>query len=567
MRTTPIDLLALSDAEFPGAWAGLGIEGRGALPDEIRALGFVRYQKLTPWVMQSVTHAEREQHRKAHTIEVRGGDGGAAVHRAIDVLAQAGGFFNRAGTLVRVLEIRDARALGLRTEGTDVQRDECQPVITAITADYLGQRLDELVTFERYDARRKQMRAINCPREVALRLLSLGDWARIPILRSVMRSPFLRSDGTVCASEGYDEATATLLFRSVEIEPIEEAPDSIAAASALDELRAPFVEVPWVDAIHEAAFHSYLMTILLRPILPTVPAFIFTAPTPGAGKTLLMDCGAMIVHGITPAKRTYPKDADELRKVLQAVILCGDPVLAFDNLRAGAAVGEDALNLYVTADAVGDRTLGHSEVRRIVNSAVFAFSGNNITARADFVRRAIAIKIDPNVERPEERRFTISDLRTHVLEHRAELLRAALTLIRAFVVAGAPMPTRALLGGFEEWDRLVCGSLGWAGMPDPLLTQADIRAEDSEATSSTALFAALAIMSNGVVFKVAQVRERVEQQGNLDDLAEAIREACGDVKNLGHWLRARNGQVRGGYKLVRQTSPSAGQARWRIVPL
>jgi putative DNA primase/helicase len=496
-------------------------------------------------------------------IEIQAGDGGTTVHQAVMALVKAGGFYNRAGLLVRVIETREVRALGLRLRSQGVERDTAQPVIVQVSVDYLVQRLDEIVSFQKYDARAKSLRPVNCPRELALRILALGEWEGIPVLRAITMAPFLRSDGTVCTTEGYDPASATLLFKNGVTLPMEESPDELAAAAALDALRAPFSEIPWADPMHESAFLACMLTVLLRPILPTVPAFIFTAPTAGSGKTLLLDCGSIIVHGIKPAKRSYPKDEDELRKVLQAVLLAGDPVLAFDNVRAGTAIGADSLNLYVTADVVGDRTLGYSEVRRIANCTVIALTGNNVGARADFVRRAIAIKIDPNVEQPEERRFTIPDLTGHIQRERPELLRALLTLVRAFVVAGAPAPTRAPLGAFEAWDALVCGTLIWAGMPDPLATQRDIRGEDPDALSAANLFAELERVSGGGFFKATQIRKLIEG-GTEPTLAEAVHEACNELKTLGYWLRAHNGQVHGTLKLIRPTGITTGHATWRI---
>jgi putative DNA primase/helicase len=503
------------------------------------------------------------------TISLRGGEGAAAVHLAVKVLANAGGFFNRGGALVRVIETREARALGLRLDGEgDIARDEAQPVIVSVAADYLRVRLDELAVFEKRDGRAKKPRVVNCPKDLALGVLALGEWEGISPLRAITRAPFLRSDGSVCGRKGYDVASATLHFPSGEILPIPENPDRAAALAALEELRGPFSQMPFAASMHESAFAAYVLTLATRPILPTAPATIVQSPTAGTGKGLLVDCGTIIVHGSTPAKRSYPQDRDEMRKVLRAVALVGDPVVVFDNVHAGASVGSDSLNLYLTAEAVGDRTLGRSDARRIVNSAVFAFTGNNIGAKADFVRRALAIKLDPNCERPEERSFLIPDLRAHVLQHRPRLLRAVLTMLRAFVVAGAPAPDRPLLGSFEAWDRLVCGCLIWVGLPDPLETQLGIRGDDAEATNAAALFEALeaAFAVTGGVFTVADVKAALapDMPGRPSPLFQAIAEACATPEQLGYWLRVHKGQIRGGRKLTKQTGNTSGHASWRV---
>jgi putative DNA primase/helicase len=224
--------------------------------------------------------------------------------------------------------------------------------------------------------------------------------------------------------------------------------------------------------------------------------------------------------------------------------------------------------MYLTAEVVGDRTLGLSEARRIVNAATFSFSGINVSARADFVRRTLAVKLDPNVEHPEERTFLIPDLRGHVLRARPRLLRAVLTMLRAFVLAGAPAPERPPLGGFEQWDRVVCGALVWLGMPDPLDTQHGIRGEDPEASTAAALFEALeaAFPDSGAMFKAADVRAIVagDVPGQPGALAQAVHEACNGPEKLGYWLRAHHNQIRGSRKLLRTTGKTTGNATWRI---
>jgi putative DNA primase/helicase len=503
------------------------------------------------------------------SISLRGGEGALAVHDAVEALSRAGGTFNRGGVLVRVIETREARALGLRIKGEeDVARDDAQPVIIPVTTDYLRVRLDELAQFEKWNERKRGMVPVNCPRDVALGVLALGEWKGIAPLRAITRAPFLRSDGSVCDREGYDAESATLLFPNGEILPVDVSPDREAALAALEELRAPFREVPFAEPMHESAYLAYILTLATRPILPTAPATIIQSPSPGTGKTLTVDCGALIVHGCAPAKRSYPRDPDEMRKVLQAMLMAGDPVVAFDNVHAGAAIGSDSLNLYLTAEAVGDRTLGVSEARRIVNSTVFTFSGNNIGARADFVRRALAVKLDANTERPEERRFLIPDLRGYVLQHRPRLLRAVLTMLRAFVLAGAPAPIRPALGSFEQWDRLVCGCLTWLELPDPVETQRDIRGDDPETTSAAALFEALesAFALDSGMFKLADVKSKIyrDPAGDHGALAQAIGEACGSVEKLGYWLKAHSGQIRNGRKLERKTGNTTGHATWRV---
>jgi len=56
-----------------------------------------------------------------------------------------------------------------------------------------------------------------------------------------------------------------------------------------------------------------------------------------------------------------------------------------------------------------------------------------------------------------------------------ELAVAALTALRAYIWAGKSRgPERALLGSFEDWDRLVYGCLMWLGFADPVVMRQQV---------------------------------------------------------------------------------------------
>jgi hypothetical protein len=67
--------------------------------------------------------------------------------------------------------------------------------------------------------------------------------------------------------------------------------------------------------------------------------------------------------------------------------------------------------------------------------ATFLGTGNNIVARGDMSTRVLVCRIDPEMGHPEEREFNY-DLLANVAARRAELVVVALTIMRAYVVAG-----------------------------------------------------------------------------------------------------------------------------------
>ena len=70
------------------------------------------------------------------------------------------------------------------------------------------------------------------------------------------------------------------------------------------------------------------------------------------------------------------------------------------------------------------------------------------------------------MENPEAREdFKHPNLRAWVKEARARLVVAALTLLRAYFVAGMPEPVKTI-GSFESWAKLVPSAIRWAGGSD-----------------------------------------------------------------------------------------------------
>src|SRR5262249_41226670 len=71
-------------------------------------------------------------------------------------------------------------------------------------------------------------------------------------------------------------------------------------------------------------------------------------------------------------------------------------------------------------------------------------------------------------ERPEERKnFRHANLLAWVGEHRSRLLASALTLLRAYCLAGKPDMGLPAWGSFEGWSALVRSAVAWVGLPDP----------------------------------------------------------------------------------------------------
>jgi putative DNA primase/helicase len=99
--------------------------------------------------------------------------------------------------------------------------------------------------------------------------------------------------------------------------------------------------------------------------------------------------------------------------------------------------------------------------------------------------------MDAGLERPEEREFQRNPFKI-VMGNRATYVWAALTVVRAYIVAGKPGRLKGFSAEpFDDWSELVRSSLVWLGRVDPVLSQRAVRAADPRRQARLALLAAM----------------------------------------------------------------------------
>lgn len=227
-------------------------------------------------------------------------------------------------------------------------------------------------------------------------------------------------------------------------------------------------DFPFVDDSAQAVALSAILTAAVRRSLPSAPMFLFDAPTRGSGKTLLSRLVSIVATGREPTIMSYTGDADEDRKRITSALLAADPVLSFDNI--SEPLEGDTLCTVLTVPVYEDRLLGGNTKVRLPTCATFLGGGNNMVVRGDATARVLMCRIDPAVENPEEREFNY-DILAEAHEPRPELVAAALTIMRAYVVAGCPRLGIKPYGRFEAWSDMVRAPLVWLGCADPCDTR------------------------------------------------------------------------------------------------
>ena len=202
-------------------------------------------------------------------------------------------------------------------------------------------------------------------------------------------------------------------------------------------------------------------------------------------------------------------------------------------------------------------------------------TGNNIGFKRTLGRRVIPIDLDARVEQPEDRTgFHHADLRGHVLERRPHLVTAALTILRAFHLAGRPAHGGPRMGSFEAWDDLIRSAVIWASLADPASTDPErgrgrvrSQADDDTATLQTLLRALADAFPNGESFATAEVLACARNDEDLTAVLEiaAAPRRGGKLtgRSLGYAFRTAVDRPAGGLVLRRGRQGRAG-VRWII---
>jgi hypothetical protein len=399
-------------------------------------------------------------------IYIRNGELPRVVNEAEDALLSLGReVYQRGGLIVRPVMLKLKAADDRETSGWR---------LISVTRPWLVESLTCAARFLKYDRRSKDWVAVDAPDRVADAYLNRhGTW-KLPILAGITNAPFMRSDGSVCEQPGYDPASG-LLFKpdGESFLPIPAQPSQDDASLALGRLMHLISDFPFITPADRSVALSAMLTALDRRSLPTAPLHAFTSPAAGTGKSLLVDIFAMLATGLMPVI-SQGRTEEELEKRLGAALLAGDAAISIDNCEHPLAGG--FLCQMLTQQTLNIRLLGFSKnVETPMNAALFA-TGNNLAIAGDLVRRTLLCSLDAQCERPELRTFETDVIET-IRATRGQLVTAALTILRAWLVSGERMKVSPF-GSFDHWSRRIREALIWLGQDDPCSTATKVRAAD-----------------------------------------------------------------------------------------
>jgi hypothetical protein len=343
-----------------------------------------------------------------------------------------------------------------------------------------------------------ERRDVTLPDRVAkLYLANSHAWSLRP-LDGITTTPLLSPSGACRVATGYDPETR-FWCQDVPSLQVPDAPTREDAEKALYTLRRflrtfafadgkrvsldglPVIDINKPPGADESAALVGLLTAVCRSSLPLAPALLVRAPSfsgAGVGKGLLVRVITAIAYGIAPRAMTAGGSVEEMDKRLVAALIGADPVIFLDNVN-GTSLRSDMLASAITERPAYVRILGSSTTRSLNPSAFIAVTGNGLSIAEDLARRFVVVELDAGMEDPEARPFG-GDILKDALEHRAELLSAALTIWRWGRQSGADLSTGRPLGSFNLWAAWVRDPLFTLGCADPVARISDAKADDPE---------------------------------------------------------------------------------------
>ncbi|MBE0584063.1 MAG: hypothetical protein IH612_09935, partial [Desulfofustis sp.] len=484
------------------------------------------------------------------TIRVMPGELNRVVDAAERELHQTGRFYQRAGLIVTI--VTDPG-----TGETKIQQVGLQGLVRVLSG---------LALWERYDARVKAYVRIDPPARHTTILSESMVYNHLPVLNGLARQPYLRPDGSLVTVAGYDGVTGMFGVFDARSFSIPEEPSQQHAKEALVLLNELLDEFSFACDIDRAAALSAILTAAIRPSLPLAPMFHVRAPVVGSGKSYLCRLISAFAGPQLSAPASFPAHDEECRKVLLAELLRSPAVIEFDNLTSDL-LAHKSLCSALTADHISGRILGVSKTVTVGTRTLFLSSGNNVGPVQDMTRRCLSIHLDSGCETPANRRFSRPDLVREVLAERGKYVSAALTIIRAWIVAGRRKADAVPLAGFGDWSDLCRQPLLWLSCSDPITSLLSAMNEDPDRELLGRLLVVWYRIFNNNPTMVRELVERVTPDGT--ELFEILNEIAGERgvinrRRLGRWIKRHADRIVDGRRFIRASGKRSAEA-WQVV--
>jgi hypothetical protein len=303
---------------------------------------------------------------------------------------------------------------------------------------------------------------LDAPPAFYAQFLRRKDWPGVKKLAGFTDVPLLRPDGTVLDEGGYDEDSAFHYEPAGDFNiPAEPTHDD--AIRALDLLTRRFRRLPFESEAHRSAFFAALLTPFARAAFkgPT-PMFQFDAPT-DCMPMALGNYVSQLVQGDDMLLMEKPASERSFRSQLARTQLRAEHMV----LVTGADTWRSANALRTALFSLkwADGSVRKTDPRPIT---WFAATANGALTQS-IAKLMLPIRLDATEDLATRESWEPPpEFKESLARDRTRLVSAALTILRAYVVAGRPAQDLETWSDFKAWTKLVPSALVWAGAANPL---------------------------------------------------------------------------------------------------
>lgn len=198
-------------------------------------------------------------------------------------------------------------------------------IITRVSQQSLFLFLCFWVVFEKFDKRSRKWVCCDLPEKIIRSLLYKGNYSHLKTMMAVARQPYLRPDGSLCNSVGYDSDTKLLgVFQPYKY-PLRHSPSEFDAQIAISYLLGLLREFRFKTEHDRSAALCAMLTAAIRPSLPFAPMFHICAPQMSTGKSYLCKLICFFATAMTIAATSFPASDSDCRKLLLSLLANSPP--------------------------------------------------------------------------------------------------------------------------------------------------------------------------------------------------------------------------------------------------
>jgi hypothetical protein len=360
--------------------------------------------------------------------------------------------------------------------------------------------------------------------------------------------------------------------------------DRAAALEALEYLFSLIAECAFKDKIIDRAVAmAALLTAAVRGSM-RCPGILITKPSNRVGASTLTHLFHIVLDGTEGFEINAAVPPVEMDKLVDTAQLEGHVAMLLDNAIHDGGFNSAALAQAITAGVRRVRVLGSSKTVPVECRQLIVVNGVKVQLTADLAERFIAVRLDPQMERPSERPYsrTGEQLFEEAKRDRVKILIAAYTILAAYHRSGEQAVVKNI-AGFEEWCGTVSAALAWLGLPDVAISQQLISIEDPATQTRRLLVASWLTLFGEAEVTTHDVatgptnfgsftKEPAEWAAARNDLKEVLGRIATDKytrevdeHKLGNWLGRNADRTVGQHQLINSGTAHGGCAKWQLV--